>query len=80
MFKEYEINGLVAGIGESEFMKQFITNLTVKTILGKLRQNKWAIGKYFKEIVCKSEDWINLAEVDSTRAFFVNAVMDIAVA
>jgi hypothetical protein len=34
--------------------------------LEKPRQKKWAIGKYFKEIGFKSEDWINLAEVGST--------------
>ena len=67
VFQEYEINGLVAGIEESEFMKEVIIKPKVKTILGKPRQNKWAIGKYLKEIGCKSQDWINLAEVDSTR-------------
>jgi hypothetical protein len=48
-------------------MKEVITKPRVKTILGKPRQNKWAIGKYFKETGCRSEDWINLTEVGSTR-------------
>jgi len=39
MFKEYEINGLVAGIGESEFMKEVITKPRVKTILRKTKAN-----------------------------------------
>jgi hypothetical protein len=39
MFKEYEINGLVEGIGESEFMNEVITKPRMKTILGKTEAN-----------------------------------------
>jgi hypothetical protein len=39
MFKKYEINGLVVGIGESEFMNEVITKPGVKTILGKTEAN-----------------------------------------
>jgi hypothetical protein len=64
LVKDYEINGLIRSIGESEFMKGVITKPRGQRRLGKKNPGKtrrWrgeggAVGKYFKEIGCKCED------------------------
>jgi hypothetical protein len=47
MFQEYEINGLVAGIWENEFMKEVITKSRVNTILGKTHVKQVGYWKVF---------------------------------